>query len=430
MKILGIETSCDETGVCIIETENDSVGSKIKILGNQLYSQIAIHAQYGGVYPMMAKREHALNLTPQLEKCLEEAGMKKDSRFMIRDSRKERIKEILARENDLSEDLIELIEKIEKPDIDAIAVTNGPGLEPALWVGICFAKALSEAWNIPIIPVNHMEGHVVVAMLQRECGILNSECKETNIQHPTFNIQSPNYPVIALLISGGHTQLVLSKENQKYEIIGSTRDDAIGEAFDKVARILGLPYPGGPQISKLAEKDRLEHPHDSASGPRKSAFPLPRPMIHSHDLNFSFSGIKTAVLYTVQKITLNSSSQKDESGEHFSEKNVLAKLTDSIKQEIAREFEDAVVEVIIKKTQQAVEQYGAQTIIIGGGVSANKKIRSDFAKLAEDIHVELMIPEFSASTDNAFMIAVAGYLNILSGKKPETDFKANGNLSL
>ncbi|MDD4803709.1 MAG: tRNA (adenosine(37)-N6)-threonylcarbamoyltransferase complex transferase subunit TsaD [Candidatus Pacebacteria bacterium] len=410
MKILGIETSCDETGICIIETEDNSdsstiSNSKIKILGNQLYSQIAIHAQYGGVFPMMAKREHALNLVPQLEKCLEESGLLKtnlDSRLHGND-KLEKIREILARENDLSENLIELIEKIERPNIDAIAVTNGPGLEPALWVGVCFAKAVSEAWDIPIIPVNHMEGHVVVAMLQP------SEKLKVESEKLEYKIKDVNYPIIALLISGGHTQLVLSKENQKYEIIGSTRDDAIGEAFDKVARILGLPYPGGPQISKLAEKDRIENPHDSASGLRKSAFPLPRPMIHSGDLNFSFSGIKTAVLYTVQKIE---------------------NMTDDIRQEIAREFEDAVVEVIIKKTQQAVEQYGAQTIIIGGGVSANKKIRNDFAKLAEDIHVELMIPEFNASTDNAFMIALAGYINIKAGKKPETDFKANGNLSL
>ena len=391
MKILGIETSCDETGVCIIETENNSSESKIKILGNQLYSQITIHAQYGGVFPMMAKREHALNLTPQLEKCLEEAGLKKDSGFMIQDSRKEKIKEILARENDLSKDLIGLIEKIERPDIDMIAVTNGPGLEPALWVGVCFAKAISEAWNIPIIPVNHMEGHVVVAALLPE-------------QEPkTYKLKPINYPSVSLLISGGHTQLVLSESNGKYEIIGNTKDDAIGEAFDKVARILGLPYPGGPQISKIADKERTEFPD------KKTSYSLPRPMIHSHDLNFSFSGIKTAVLYTTQKIGV---------------------LTDEIKQEIAREFEDAVVEVIVKKTKQAVEQYGAQTIIIGGGVSANKKIRNDFAKLAQDLNVEFMVPEFSASTDNAFMIAVAGFLNILSGKQPEKDFKANGNLSL
>lgn len=392
MKILGIETSCDETGVCIIETENDSVNSKIKILGNQLYSQIAIHAQYGGVFPMMAKREHAKNLVPQLEKCLVEANffkLKVESEKLKVPEKK--IKEILARENDLSKDLIGLIEKIERPDIDMIAVTNGPGLEPALWVGVCFAKAISEAWNIPIIPVNHMEGHVVVAALLPE-------------QEPkTYKLKPINYPSVSLLISGGHTQLVLSESNGKYEIIGNTKDDAIGEAFDKVARILGLPYPGGPQISKIADKERTEFPD------KKTSYPLPRPMIHSHDLNFSFSGIKTAVLYTTQKIGV---------------------LTDEIKQEIAREFEDAVVEVIVKKTKQAVEQYGAKTIIIGGGVSANKKIRNDFAKLAQDLNIEFMVPEFSASTDNAFMIAIAGFLNILSGKQPEKDFKANGNLSL
>lgn len=401
MKILGIETSCDETGICIIETKDNSTDPKIKILGNQLYSQIAIHAQYGGVYPMMAKREHALNLVPQLEKCLEEAGMLK----LKVESKKlkeleEKVREILAREPEMCDEVIKLAEKIERPDIDMIAVTNGPGLEPALWVGVCFAKAISEDWNIPIIPVNHMEGHVVVAMLQP------SEKLKVESEKLEYKIKNVNYPVIALLISGGHTQLVLvNEENKKlkYEIVGNTKDDAIGEAFDKVARILGLPYPGGPQISKLAEKERVEFPD------KKTSYPLPRPMIHSGDLNFSFSGIKTAVLYTSQKIE---------------------NLTDSIKQEIAREFEDAVVEVIIKKTEKAIEQFGVKTIIIGGGVSANKKIRNDFAKLAQDLNIEFMVPEFSASTDNAFMIAVAGFLNILSGKQPETDFKANGNLSL
>jgi len=394
MKILGIETSCDETGICIIETEDNSSNPKIKILGNQLYSQIALHTQYGGVFPMMAKREHALNLTPQLEKCLEEAGMKKDSVGIIPDSTKEKVREILIREPEMFDEVIKLTEKIEKPDIDAIAVTNGPGLEPALWVGVTFAKAISKIWNIPLIPTNHMEGHIIVAPLVNEA------------EPKTYTLKPINYPAIALLISGGHTQLVLvNEENKKlkYEIVGNTKDDAIGEAFDKVARILGLPYPGGPQISKLAEKERIEFPD------KKTSYPLPRPMIHSGDLNFSFSGIKTAVLYTVREIT---------------------EMTDSIKQEIAREFEDAVVEVITKKTEKAVEEFGVKTIIIGGGVSANKKIRTDFAKLAEKLGIDFMVPEFSASTDNAFMIALAGYINILSGQKPEKDFKANGNLSL
>ena len=397
MKILGIETSCDETGICIIETTGKEASDfSIKILGNQLYSQIALHAQYGGVFPMMAKREHAKNLVPLFEKCLEESGLLEyrisnieyeeelNSKFKILNS-------ILVYEQGLFEDFINLAKKIERPEIDAIAVTNGPGLEPALWVGVCFAKALGEAWNIPIIPTNHMEGHIVVGALIPQ------------IEPKVYKLKPVNYPAISLLVSGGHTQLVLSKENQKYEIIGNTKDDAIGEAFDKVARILGLPYPGGPQISKLAEKDRTEFPD------KKTSYPLPRPMIHSKDLNFSFSGIKTAVLYTVQKIE---------------------NITDAIKQEIAREFEDAVIEVIIKKTQKAVETYGAKTIIIGGGVSANKKIRNDFAILTNTLGIELMIPEFSASTDNAFMIALAGFLNINSGKQPETEFKAKGNLSL
>ncbi len=387
MIILGIETSCDETAICLIEAKDNSV----KILGNQLYSQVALHAQYGGVFPMMAKREHGKNLTPLLEKCLEEANvLKQNKKTNVSKEKNTKLKQILIREEGLFEPLIELAKKIEKPKIDAIAVTNGPGLEPALWVGVSFAKALSALWDIPVIPTNHMEGHIMVAPLKKTS---DKEYEMTDIQ----------FPAIALLISGGHTQLVLIKDNLNYEIVGNTKDDAIGEAFDKVARILGLPYPGGPQISKLAEKERIEFPN------KIPPFPLPRPMIHSHDLNFSFSGIKTAVLYTVQKID---------------------KLTDTMKQEIAREFEDAVVEVIVKKTKEAVEQYGAQTIIMGGGVSANKKIRNDFTKLAEDLNIKFLVPEISASTDNAFMIALAGYINIKAGKKPETEFKAKGNLSL
>jgi len=396
MIILGIETSCDETAVCLIETNDKSV----KIIGNQLYSQIALHTQYGGVFPMMAKREHAKNLVPLLQKCLEESKFFKlkvenQKLKVLTEEKIEMVKQILSRENDLFDDLMKLAEKIEKPQIDAIAVTNGPGLEPALWVGVCFAKALSKLWDIPVFPTNHMEGHILVSELKPK----NENAEKTT----EYTINQTDYPAIALLISGGHTQLVLVENSLEYKIIGSTRDDAIGEAYDKVARILGLPYPGGPQISKLAEKERQEFPN------KIPPFPLPRPMIHSHNFDFSFSGIKTAVLYTTQKIE---------------------KITDSVKQEIAKEFEDAVVEVIIKKTSEAVEKYNAKEIIIGGGVSANKKIRKDFEELANNIGIKLSVPEISASTDNAFMIALAGYVNILSGKKPKTDFKASGNLSL
>ncbi len=420
MKILGIETSCDETGICLIETDNVFSNEKnslnnqtigqIKILGNQLYSQIATHAQYGGVVPMMAKREHAKNLTPLLEKCLEESNLLKSNiknqKSKIPENKREKIKEILIREDGLFDQLKNLAERIERPSIDAIAVTNGPGLEPALWVGVVFAKALSELWNIPVIPTNHMEGHIVVASLIPE--------SEPN----TYKLKPITFPSVALLISGGHTQLVLIKDNLQYEIIGNTKDDAVGEAFDKVARLLGLPYPGGRVVSELAEKERNEFPD------KLPPYPLPRPMIHSKDLDFSFSGIKTAVLYTIKKIQgLSQTSSSNEA-------RLIPELSASIKQEIACEFENAVVEVLISKTKKAVEQYGAKTLIIGGGVSANKKIRNDFEKESKDLGIIFLLPEIKSSTDNAVMIAIAGLLNIQAGKKPEVDFKANGNLSL
>lgn len=389
MKILGIETSCDETAVCIIETGGDFPTAKIKILGNQLYSQTSIHAQYGGVYPMMAKREHAKNLIPLLQKCIDETNLP-IKKVDITDEKIKKIKDTLFREQELLENFLKFIKEVDKPKIDAIAVTNGPGLEPALWVGVVFAKALSEVWDIPVYPINHMEGHVVVAPLDK-------------ISEKEFKMIDMTFPAIALLISGGHTQLVCMKNYLHYEIVGNTRDDAVGEAFDKVARILNLPYPGGPQISKLAEKDRMENPD------RKPTYVLPRPMINSKDLNFSFSGIKTAVLYMVQDIP---------------------EMTDNIKQQIAREFEDAVTEVLLKKTRQAIEEYSAETVIIGGGVSANKKIRKDFAELAFDMGIKFLLPEVSASTDNAFMIALSGFINISSGMKPNSEFKAKGNLSL
>ena len=262
MKILGIETSCDETGICLIETHSTSSGQANKphtengtvltILGNQLYSQVAMHTQFGGVVPMMAKREHAKNLTPLFEKCLEEAGILEYRILNIESKEKlhskfEILHSILVRENDLFDQLKNLAEKIERPDIDAIAVTNGPGLEPALWVGVVFAKALSEIWNIPVIPTNHMEGHIVVAQISptAEPRRLDAEerGKEKTNEPITYKLKPITFPSIALLISGGHTQLVLIKDNLQYEIIGNTKDDAVGEAFDKVARLLGLPYP-------------------------------------------------------------------------------------------------------------------------------------------------------------------------------------------
>jgi N6-L-threonylcarbamoyladenine synthase len=414
MIILGIETSCDETGVCLIEVKEGENNTEIKVLGNQLYSQIKIHEQYGGVFPMMAKREHAKNLVPLLEACLKEAELIVESRLYQVDSTDKNqstiyylqtTKSILEREPELFLELKKLLEKIEKPNIDAIAVTNGPGLEPALWVGVTFAKALAKVWNIKVIPTNHMEGHILAATLRP---VISSQYKVDSIDSSPipstiYHLQSTNYPAIALLISGGHTQLVLIKENLNYEIIGNTCDDALGEAYDKVARMLGLPYPGGKIISDLAQKEEIEFPD------KKTIYPLPRPMIKSKDLNFSFSGLKTAVLYTLKTID---------------------KVTEEIKQEISLEFERAVTDVLKSKTEQAIFEYNPETLIIGGGVSANTRIRNELKEVSNKHQMDFLLPDISASTDNALMIALAGYINIKAGKQTTADFKAEGNLSL
>ena len=386
--ILGIETSCDETALALIDGE--------KVLANIVLSQAKIHAQYGGVFPMLAKREHAKNLLPIFKKILGEANFsnskteKQNSEMLQVTSYKLQV--ILEREPELLEQFLAFVPTIEKPPIDAIAVTFGPGLEPALWVGINFAKALSTIWKIPIIPINHMEGHIISALLGGN-GISNSQ----------FLISKIEFPTIALLISGGHTELVLMKDWFDYEIVGATKDDAVGEAFDKVARILGLPYPGGPEISRLAEGLRTP----ASTKP----FVLPRPMLNSGDLNFSFSGLKTAVLYLVKK---------------------MGELTEDDKKNIAREFEDAVTEVLTVKTKKALVQFGAKTLIIGGGVSANKNIRNTFEKLAtEKTDLKLFISTQELATDNALMIAFAGLLRLKANKaKLGEKITAQGNLKI
>ncbi len=381
MKILGIETSCDETAVCLIEIKD----SHLTVLSNQLYSQVAKHKEFGGVFPMLAKREHQKNLVPLLIKCLEESGI---SAIPALDkagwhSDDGAVEHILEREEILKEEFVKNIVGLAKPNIDAIAVTNGPGLEPALWVGVNFAKALGALWSVPVIATNHMEGHIVIASLHK-----------TEIN--SFLIKETKYPAIALLISGGHTELVLVKDNREYEVVGRTRDDAVGEAYDKVARMLGLPYPGGPEITKLAEEKKV------------GALSLPRPMIHSKDLDFSFSGLKTSVLYKIKE---------------------LPEITEEIKKEICFEFQNAVIDVLVSKTQKALEQFNAKTLIVGGGVIANTEIRKALENLATETGVELQLPEIAASTDNALMIALAGYLKLQNTPNPDDSFKAVGNLT-
>ena len=397
MRILAIETSCDETGVAIVEARGGLLSPRFSVLSNITASQALLHARYGGVFPMMAKREHAKNLAPILERVLKESGLyKKSSKPTTYNLQPTTLEKLLFREPELLADLLKLLPTIKRPNIDAIAVTHGPGLEPTLWVGINFARALSTAWNIPVIPINHMEGHIFSALLSGK-----------NVLQPTtYNLQPVVFPALALLISGGHTELVLMRNWLKYKIIGETRDDAAGEAFDKVARLLGLPYPGGPEISRLAK-----------SGSLTSGYELPRPMLHSGDFDFSFSGLKTAVLYTLKKISVD-------------------KLTDSVKADIAREFEEAVTEVLVTKTIGAAKKFKVKTLILGGGVAANDRIRG---VLSDEIAAipnppELYLPDKGLTGDNALMIAAASYFRALGIKPKKARFpktiSAKGNLRL
>jgi len=351
MKILSIETSCDETAVAALDITGPLEKPDIKILGNTLLSQVPLHEQYGGVFPMLAKREHEKNLPVLLDETMKKAG---------------------------------------NPEVDFIAVTAGPGLEPALWAGITFAEDLGKKWAKPVVPVNHMQGHIWSVLFHQEVKL----------------------PALALLVSGGHTELVLVRDFGDYEILGRTLDDAVGEAFDKVARMLGLHYPGGPKISALAEKARARNPNYEKL-PRSISFP--RPMIHSGDLNFSYSGLKTAVLYKTK------ADNKDD---------------EEYKEDIARAFEEAAIEVLISKTRKALEESSVdiKSLIVGGGVAANKHLGQKLSELMADFpDISLRVPERALTTDNAVMIGIAAYVEV--AKNPsvlikEQKIAAKGNLSI
>jgi len=389
MKILAIETSCDETAVAVIEAKGDVEHSNYAILGNALYSQAALHSAYGGVYPALAKREHQKNLVPLTIEALTQTDL----------YQKETGKKVVApivlahiRENAFQEAVQAFLESCKKPEIDLIAVTSGPGLEPALWSGITFAKTLATVWDIPVIGINHMEGHIVSALLKKS---------GTNSK---FEIRNSKFPLLALLISGGHTEIILMKDWFEYERIGRTRDDAVGEAFDKVARMLGFPYPGGPEIDRAAERAQ-------ARG-ATYAFELPRPMIHDESCDFSFSGLKTAVLYHVRD--MHAISEED-------------------KENIALEFERAVRDVIVAKTKRAIEQTGARMLIVGGGVSANQYLREGLEAMAASRFpgVRVAYPGEGLTGDNAIMIGIAGYARFQTGKQSGSEeIVAHGTLSL
>lgn len=391
MITLAIETSCDETSVAIVKrTRGKTPG--FEVLSHKILSQIDLHAQYGGVFPALAKREHAKALTQLIAECLDEAELlvERTNSYHIPLASRTKLEALLEREPDLLAAMLVMFQGIQKPMVDAIAVTTGPGLEPALWVGINGARALHEVWDIPLYPINHMEGHIVASLLH-----------ETDKR--TYEIPEVAYPALALLISGGHTELVRIHKRRGYTVIGHTKDDAVGEAFDKTARMLGLPYPGGPAISMMADKARRE----GILTPKELI--LPRPMLQSGDCHFSFSGLKTAVLTRIKK---------------------LETLDDRSKLTIAMEFENAVTDVIVAKVQQALYETSATSLIVGGGVSANTHIRSALKELCKKEDVELFIPDRALSTDNALMIAATGILHIHEGVSPKVKLQANGSWSI
>ncbi len=333
MKILGIETSCDETAMSVIEV---SAENNIKVLSNVISSQVKLHAKYGGVVPSLAAREHVKNIRHVFGLALKEAKVK--------DFKKE---------------------------INAIAVTRGPGLGPALLVGLTFAKTLAWLNKKTLIGVNHLEGHVYSNWLSSE--------KMMHI-----------FPALNLIVSGGHTELVLMSAHGKHKIIGETLDDAVGEAFDKVARLLGLGYPGGPLISKLAEK----------GNPDK--YLLPRPMIKSKNYNFSYSGLKTAVLYLIRNLNPPAGGGKPDK---------------QTKADIAASFQKAAIDVLIQKTMRAAGEFEVKSILLSGGVSANTLLRFNLNKATKEAGIKYFQPQLEYTGDNAAMIAVAGYFEYKKNKK-------------
>ncbi len=388
MILLSIETSCDETAISLVEAVGDFPNAQYRILGNALFSQIEIHKEFGGVFPAVAKREHINIILQMLEHALTESGLVRAPTEKVSSDTESVIHSILYREEDLAPRLLDFYTVWGKPNIDAIAVTSGPGLEPALWVGINFAKALAELWQIPVVPVDHMEGHILASLFE------------------DIKLRPLTFPALALLVSGGHTELILMENWGKYQKVGQTRDDAVGEAFDKVARLIGLPYPGGPEIGRLAAEAREKN---------LPAFEkLPQPMLHSGDLDFSFSGLKTAVRYAVEGKV----------------------LSDDEKKSLARDFEDAVVGVLLAKSKAAIAKYSATSFILGGGVSANTYLRTAILALdtPESLYgVTVHLPEKSLSTDNSIMIALAGHARLKEALSP-ADFvatiRADGNRSL
>lgn len=318
MLTLGIETSCDETGIALYDAERG-------LLAHQLHSQVAVHAEYGGVVPELASRDHARRVTPLLHGVLADAG-------------------------------------VSASDINGVAYTAGPGLIGALLVGAAFGRSLAWAWRVPALAVHHMEGHLLAPLLEPD---------------------PPAFPFVALLVSGGHTQLVAVQALGRYRLLGDSVDDAAGEAFDKAAKLMNLGYPGGPALSRLAEQ----------GDPNR--FQFPRPMTDRPGLDFSFSGLKTHTLVTLQKTAGTPQDHAD----------------------IARAFEDAVADTLVIKCRRALQETGMRRLVVAGGVSANRTIRSRLQSMAEAHGGRVYFPRLAFCTDNGAMIAFAGCLRLMAGQR-------------
>ncbi|MGB7903238.1 MAG: tRNA (adenosine(37)-N6)-threonylcarbamoyltransferase complex transferase subunit TsaD [Steroidobacteraceae bacterium] len=325
MRVLGIETSCDETAAAVYD---DQAG----LLAHELYSQVALHATYGGVVPELASRDHLRKLLPLLEKTVEQGGG--------------------------------------RATIDGIAYTCGPGLVGALLVGAAVARSLAYAWDLPCIGVHHMEGHLLAPLLEPE---------------------PPQFPFVALLVSGGHTLLARVEGVGRYELLGSSLDDAAGEAFDKTAKLLGLGYPGGPQLAALAEQGRPD------------VFRFPRPLTERPGLDFSFSGLKTAVVVALRN---------------------HGELDPQARADAARGFEEAVVDTLVIKCQRAIDATGASTLVVAGGVGANRRLRARMLAMGERQGVRVVYPRAEFCTDNAAMIALLGQLRLAAGERNDFSIRA------
>lgn len=309
--VIAFESSCDETGVALVRDARE-------VLANEVASQIDLHAGFGGVVPEIASRQHTRVIVQLTGQCLRDAGVARDGRGRPAGG----------------------------PTIDAVAATAGPGLMGSLLVGVCFAKSLARAWDLPFVPVHHIEGHLYSAFLGE---------------------RAPGFPFLALVVSGGHTQLIDCPRPHAYEILGTTRDDAVGESFDKVARLLGLPYPGGPAIQRAAE------------GGDPAAYGFPRAMRDSGDLAFSYSGLKTAVLYAIREGATDTAN-------------------------LAASFQQAAIDILVIKTQQALARTGHTRLVLAGGVAANRLLRE---RLAADLDADVFLPPLEYCADNAAMIAAA-----------------------